>query len=98
MNNVSLIGRLTNDPKISSINIDGVNKTLAKYILAVERQAKGVDFVPCSAIDKGADWIKNNIKKGSRIGVIGTLKINNYEKSGVNVYTAEVLVKEQYFA
>ncbi|WP_250277614.1 single-stranded DNA-binding protein [[Clostridium] colinum] len=97
MNNVSLIGRLTKDPEISILNINGEEKQMAKYILAVETRNQ-TDFIPCSTIDKGAEWIKKNIRKGSRIGVVGSLKISNYEKSGIKSYKAEILVKEQYFA
>lgn len=94
MNTISIIGRLTKDPQISSIDINGTSKKMAKYILAVERKTGGVDFIPCSVIDKGADWAENNIKKGTRIGVVGSLRINIYEK----VYKPEIIVTEQYFA
>ncbi|WP_317366659.1 single-stranded DNA-binding protein [uncultured Tyzzerella sp.] len=99
MNNISLIGRLAIDPKISIINVKGVDKTIAKYTLAVERMGSNdVDFILCSVLDKGAEWVKNNVKKGSRIGVIGSLKINTYEKYGMKINSAEILVREQYFA
>lgn len=97
MNTVNLIGRLTKDAQISTIEVNGQEKIIAKYILAVE-SINGIDFIPCSVLEKGAEWIKNNIKKGSRIGVVGSLKITNYEKGSIRVYKPEILVKEQYFA
>ena len=64
MNTVNLIGRLTKDPVISFIKINGEDKKMAKYVLAVERMgSKEADFLLCSVIDKGAEWIENNIKK-----------------------------------
>ncbi len=99
MNSIQLIGRLTKDPQVSSINVNGASKKVAKYILAVERKSSdGVDYIPCSVIDKGANWAENNIKKGTRIGVVGSLRINLYEKNGFTVYKPEIIVSEQYFA
>lgn len=99
MNTVNLIGRLTKDPDISFININGDRKKMAKYILAVERiGSKGADFILCSVIDKGAEWIENNIKKGSRIGVVGSIETSSYKKNGMDIIKAEINVKEQYFA
>lgn len=98
MNNITLLGRLTKDPQIGSIKIKEENKKMAKYILAVERKSDGVDYIPCSVIDKGANWVQNNLKKGARICVVGSLRINTYEKDGNVMYRAEVIVNEQYFA
>ena len=98
MNTVNLIGRLTKDPDISFININGDRKKMAKYILAVERiGSKEADFILCSVIDKGAEWIENNIKKASRIGIVGSIHTSTYEKNGVSVLKTEIKVKEQYF-
>lgn len=98
MNTISIIGRLTKDPQISNITVSSTSKKMAKYILAVERKTEGVDYIPCSVIDKGANWAENNIKKGSRIGVIGSLRINIYEKNNEAMYKPEIIVTEQYFA
>lgn len=98
MNTISIIGRLTKDPQISNITVNSTSKKMAKYILAVERKIEGVDYIPCSVIDKGANWAENNIKKGSRIGVIGSLRINIYEKNNEAMYKPEIIVTEQYFA
>lgn len=49
MNTVNLIGRLTKDPDISFININGESKNMAKYVLAVDRMgSKEADFILCS--------------------------------------------------
>lgn len=98
MNSIQLIGRLTKDPQITSIKVNDVFKKVAKYVLVVDRKTEGVDFIPCSVIDKGADWAENNIKKGSRIGVVGSLRINIYEKDNTTMYKPEIIVIEQYFA
>lgn len=99
MNTINLIGRLTKEPSISEINIQGASKKMAKYTLAVEREnSKDVDYICCSVIDKGADWLEKYIKKGSRIGVTGSLRIQNYELDKKIYYKAEVIVSKQYFA
>ncbi len=99
MNTVNLIGRLTKDPDISFININGESKKIAKYVLAVDRMgSKEADFILCSVIDKGAEWIENNVKKASRIGIVGSIHTSTYEKNGVSVIKTEIKVKEQYFA
>ena len=99
MNTVNLIGRLKKDPDISFININGESKKIAKYVLAVDSIGKkDVNFILCSVIDKGAEWIENNIKKGSRIGVVGSIETSSYKKNGMDIIKAEINVKEQYFA
>lgn len=98
MNTVNLIGRLTKDPDISFININGESKKMAKYVLAVDRMgSKEADFILCSVIDKGAEWIENNIKKGARIGIVGSIETSHYKESGIEVTKVEINVKEQYF-
>ena len=99
MNTVNLIGRLTKDPVISFIKINGEDKKMAKYVLAIERMgSKEADFLLCSVIDKGAEWIENNIKKGARIGIVGSIHTTTYEKNDTSIAKTEIKVKEQYFA
>lgn len=99
MNTINLIGRLTAEPTISKINSNGIERKVAKYTLAVERDKKDeVDYILCSVIDKGADWIEKNIKKGVRIGIEGSLRISSYEKNSTMIYKSEIIVRKQYFA
>ncbi len=99
MNTISLIGRLVKEPVISEINVQGNIKKMAKYTLAVEREnSKDIDYICCSVIDKGAEWIEKYIKKGTRIGIVGSLRIQNYEVDNKMNYKAEIIVNRQYFA
>lgn len=99
MNTIILIGRLTANANISTINYNGEIKKVAKYTLAVERDKRDeVDFILCSVIDKGAEWAEKYIKKGSRICIEGSLRISTYTKDGLNLNKPEVIVRKQYFA
>lgn len=100
MNNVQLIGRLTQDPVI---NYNAKGTCIAQLTLAVDRSiskeqiAAGqqkVDFIPCIAFDKLAEQIGNNVSKGMRLLVNhGRLCINKYQdKDGKNRYHTEVRI------
>lgn len=95
MNNITLIGRLTSDPKLTVAN--GIS--LTKYTLAVSRMAKDeVDFINCTAFNKNAEFAQKNFAKGQQIGVVGSLVTSSYEKDGVKQNTFGVNVSSQYFA
>ena len=99
MNTVNLIGRLIKDPDISFININGEQKKMAKYTLAVGSiSKKQVNFILCSVIDKGAEWAEKYIKKGSKVAVVGSIETSSYKKYGIDIIKVEINVKEQYFA
>lgn len=89
MNIVSLVGRLTKDPEITTYGKDGV---LAKFTVAVNRNAEEADFIYCTAFDKTAEFLEKYFKRGHRIGVIGRLHTDQYEdKEGHTVWSTEVI-------
>lgn len=96
MNNVNLIGRLTNDPDTRQARESG-NK-IANYSLAVDRRGDGTDFIRCVAFGKQAEFAEKYLRKGMKMGVTGSLHTDSYtDKEGRKVNTTEVIVNEHYF-
>lgn len=100
MNKVELIGRLTKDPEVKLTT----NQTAyCNFTVAVDRRFKDKDgqrqsdFINCVAWKQTADFISKYFKKGSRIGICGSIQTRNYEKNGQKVFVTEVLVDEVEF-
>lgn len=97
MNSVSLMGRLTNDPKANEA------VTVARYTLAVDRKFKKegeptADFISCVVFGKSAEFANKYFTKGMRIAVTGRIQTGSYMKDGLKVYTTDVVVENQEFA
>ena len=98
MNFTVLMGNLTADPEVRASQS---GMTIARYTLAVQRKGKdkGADFIRCVALDKAGDFASRYLHKGTKIGVIGSIRTDSYEdhNTGKKVYTTEVNVREHYF-
>ena len=95
MNKVILVGRITRDPEIR-VNQD--QKEIARFTVAVNRNKKETDFIPCVAFDRKAELLEKYFKKGDRIGVTGRLQIGSYtNKDGVRMTTVDVIADEIEF-
>ena len=98
MNKVILIGRLTQDVKITT-----ASTMFARYSLAVDRKYKRegqptADFINCVAFGKQAEFAQKYLSKGQKIGVIGRIQTGSYKaKDGRTVYTTDVVVDEHEF-
>ena len=90
MNSASLVGRLTRDPEVRVNPNSG--KAIAKFTLAVRRNGNEADFIPCTAFGKTADIIGKYVFKGDQLGVVGEIRISNYEKDGQSRRWFEVTV------
>lgn len=94
MNNVILIGRLTNDLEIKEV---GESKVI-NFSLAVPRNYKNkdgeveTDFINCTVWNASAENMKEFCKKGDMLAVEGTLVTSTYEKDDVKHYKTEVRV------
>ena len=94
MNRVILMGRLTDDPKISEKD----DKISARYNLAVDRYGDGADFPSCVAFGKSAEFVKNYLTKGTKILIEGRIQTGSYTKQdGTKVYTTDVVVDKHEF-
>ena len=100
MNNVSIIGRLAADAIIRETRTKGKEDiTIANFRLAVPRiGSDDADFISCTAFGKTAEFIRDYLTKGSRIGVTGRIQTGSYEKDGQTVYTTDVIVERVDFA
>ena len=99
MNNVSLIGRLVQDPELKQTS-KGAN--YCRFTIAVKRQVKkseGVqdtDFIECIAWRKTADLLYQYFFKGSLLGLYGKVITSEYEKDGQKHKRQEILANEIY--
>jgi len=99
MNQVVLIGNLTKDVECKAVSTGDL---VARFSIAVNRGKDNVDFITCEAWGKLADNINNYCKKGSKVGVVGSIKVDNYEKDGekrtyykINCLSVEFLSKKE---
>ena len=82
MNNISIIGRLTKDPELQATN-SGIEFTRFNVAVASDVKVNGeraVDFFTCVAWRETAKNIYKYFKKGSPIGLIGSMNSRTYEK------------------
>lgn len=97
MNKVILIGRLVKDiePKYSSNGNMWLSNTLA-----VDRKFEKdkTDFINIKAFNKTAEFIEKYLKKGSKIAIVGELRVNTYETENGKRTSTEVIVNEIDFA
>ena len=101
MNKVILVGNLTRDPEYQTTP-SGV--ALARFSIAVQRRyanADGnreADFINLVAWRSQADFVNKYFKKGSRIGVCGSLQSRSYEANdGTKRTVTEVIVEDVEF-
>ena len=92
MNSVILIGRTTDDPKVTY----GNEMCIAKFKLAVNRTKKDeADFLSCVAFGKTAQIIEKYVHKGDRVGLEGRIQTGSYAKAdGTKVYTTDIVINQ----
>ena len=99
MNKVILIGNLTKDAELKYQAGSGM--AIAKFTVAVPRNYKDkneVDFINCTVFNKMAENLSTFTKKGSKVCVEGSLRINSYkDKDGNNRYSTEVYANNVEF-
>ena len=101
MNKIILVGRLTKDPEIRSTS---AGFATANFTVAVNRRYKNkeggydADFLPCVAFRQTAEFIGKFFKKGSLIGVEGSVQTRSYDaQDGTKRYVTEVNVENVEF-
>ena len=97
INNITLVGRLTND---SDLRYTSDGTATATFSLAVNRPFKSAngereaDFINCVIWRKNAENFANFTRKGSLVGITGRIQTRNYEnKEGQRVYVTEVVAE-----
>ena len=97
MNKAILVGRTTRDVELRKTQ-DGTS--VANFTVAVDRSydRDKTDFFDCVIWGKLADNVAKYVGKGSRVGVVGELRNNDYEnKQGQTVRKTEINVSEVEF-
>lgn len=102
MNQINLIGNLTADP---TLNVSQSNLSIVSFNIGVQRPFKDKqsgeyqsDFPRCKAFGKTAEIISEHFKKGSKIGITGSVQTGSYEdKDGKKVYTTDIIVNQVTF-
>lgn len=102
MNKVIISGRLTRDPEMR-YSQGAEPLAITRFSVAVGRRFKkdgepDADFINCVSFGKNAEFISKYFNKGKMIGVVGSLKNNNWtDNNGQKHYSMEVLVEEAEF-
>ena len=97
MNRVILIGNLTKDPEV---NITSSDITNCKFTVAVTRSynKKETDFFTIICWRGLAENCGKYLRKGSKVGISGSIQNKNYEGSdGIRRYTTEIVADEVQF-
>lgn len=78
MNNICIIGNLTKDIELKSAQS---NLSVCTFTVAVKRPhtKETTDFIPCVAWRQSAEFLAKYARKGSRVGVTGTLTSRVYD-------------------
>ena len=104
MNNVILVGRLTRNPELRTVNTMNGTNTTCSFTIAVSRQfsnqngEREADFINCVVWGKQADNLCKYCTKGSQIGVQGRVQTRSYENDeGKTIYVTEILVSSITF-
>ena len=99
MNNVCLMGNLTQDPMIREYGKGKDAGLCARLTIAVRRNADDTDFISCVAFGKTAEMIDSYVAKGDKIAIEGRIQTGSYgDKDGNKRYTTDVVISRVHFA
>ncbi|MCG9893715.1 MAG: single-stranded DNA-binding protein, partial [Thermosynechococcaceae cyanobacterium MS004] len=90
MNSANLIGRLTADPEIRYLESGAA---VAKFNLAVGRTKEETDFLEVEAWEKVAEVVAQYCKKGSLIGVSGSLRQERWKDKTTGTGRSKVVIR-----
>ena len=94
MNNVVLIGNISTDLELKQ-TMNG--KSVCQFNLAVNGYGEKTDFIPVQVWNKQAENLVKFQQKGSKIGVLGRLSVDNYEQDGQKKTFTKVVAHEIEF-
>lgn len=84
MNSVNLIGRVANDLELKYVRGKEGDFATLRFNLAVTKDRDKTNFIPVRVLGKLAENLTNYQKKGSLIGVEGSIEIDQYEDKNGN--------------
>lgn len=100
MNKAFLIGNLTRDPELSQTT-SGI--AFCRFSIAINRSyssadgTKQVDYLPIICWRNQAENCGKFLKKGSKVGISGSIQTRSYEKDGEKRYVTEIVADEVEF-
>ena len=97
INNVVITGRLTKDTELRTTQN---GKSVVSFTVANDTgcgEYKRTNFINVVAWGKTAEFVAKYFKKGSAIGLCGSIQTRDYEKDGHKVYVTEVVASEVHF-
>lgn len=100
LNEFRLLGRLTSDPEYKTMQGKNGEIKIANYSLAINKKyGEGTDFFPIECFGPTAQWVSNNLYKGVKIFVEGSLSRNSYTtKDGRSVHETVLVASNHIFA
>lgn len=104
MNNIILIGRLTDNPVIhykkGTEPIAHAVFNFAVPDMSMKKNEEGnypTDFFRCTCWNSLAEIVEKHCLKGTKLLLMGRLKNNNYMKNGQKIYSNEILIESLEF-
>lgn len=98
MNTVSIIGRLTRDPKLKETR-DGLK--ISEFTLAVSDYSSKedrTDFLNVTTFGRQAENVEKYLRKGFLTGVSGKMRSDSYEdKEGIKRYPVSIIADRVQF-
>ena len=99
MNSVILIGRLTQDPQVSTLDS---GHTLCRFSIAVNRRfsrngENQADFINIVTWDALAQNCVKYLVKGSQVAVQGSIQTGSYERDGIKRQTFDIRADQVEF-
>ena len=97
MNHWTGIGRLVRDPEVRYTQS---GKAVCRFTLAIDDgwgEKKKTYFIPVTCWEKLAEACGNNLVKGQKVAVMGTLTQRTYEQNGEKKSVIEVVAREVDF-
>lgn len=91
------IGRLVRDPEVRYTQS---GKAVCRFTLAIDDgwgEKKKTYFIPVTCWEKLAEACGNNLVKGKKVAVMGTLTQRTYEQNGEKKNIIEVVAREVDF-
>lgn len=91
------IGRLVRDPEVRYTQS---GKAVCRFTLAIDDgwgEKKKTYFIPVTCWEKLAEACGNNLVKGQKVAVMGTLTQRTYEQNGEKKNIIEVVAREADF-
>ncbi len=95
MNVVTLIGNLATDVALKEL---GEDKKVANFLLAIDRNGDGADFVSVSVWGKQAEVCSRHLAKGRQVGIGGRLRSRSWDDAdGTRRSAIEVVANSVQF-